>query len=79
MYQMQWAHGPGSFTGYERELLADVDAGPAVPDMRQYRGSIDPLSPYGSARSEGLTAQIAVGAKGGSAGTGGIAVNERPT
>ena len=79
MYQMQWAHGPGSFTGYERELLADVDAGPAVPDMRQYRGSIDPLSPYGSARPEGHTAQLAVGANGGSTGTGGIAVSEQPT
>jgi hypothetical protein len=79
MYQMQRAHGQGSFAGYERELFADVDAGPAVSDMRQYRGSIDPLSPYGSARPEGHTAQIAVGANGGSTGTGGIAVSEQPT
>lgn len=79
MYQMQRAHGQGSFAGYERELFADVDAGPAVSDMRQYRGSINPLSPYGSARPEGHTAQIAVGANGGSTGTGGIAVSEQPT
>ncbi|WP_281176464.1 hypothetical protein [Candidatus Nitrospira nitrificans] len=43
MRKMQWPDGRGSFPGYAGKLDADVDAGTALRDVRQYRGSLDPL------------------------------------
>lgn len=72
MHEMLWADGGGSFTGYEGELSADVDAGPSVPDLRQYRGSTDPFSPCDPASPESQTAHDTVYQKDDSASSGGI-------
>lgn len=59
MYEMLWAHGHGSFAGYARKLCADVDAWTALCDMRQYRGSVNPLSSNGTAFSKGQKTRVA--------------------
>jgi hypothetical protein len=69
VYEMQWAHDRGSFSGHARKLFADVDEGFAVFVMRQHRGSIDPLSPCGSPRPKSHAARIPVDANGGSPDT----------
>ncbi len=68
MYQMQRAHGRGSFIGHARKLSVDVDAGTQVLSLRQYRGPIDPLSPHRSARSQSYATCIEVEETGRSAG-----------
>ena len=74
MHEMLWADGSGSFTGYERKLSADVDAGPSLPDLRQHRGSTDPFSPNNPAGSESQTAHDTVCKKNNSTSCGGIAI-----
>lgn len=70
---MLWSDGCGSFTGYEGKLSADVDAGPSVPDLRQYLGSTDPFSPYDPAGTESQPAHDTFCKKDDSTGSGSVA------
>ena len=71
---MQGPDGCGSFTGYAGKFNANVDAGAAMCDVRQYRGPTDPSSPDGATNSESRTARdtLGLGEKGPSAGSSGL-------
>ena len=74
MHQMQWAHGRRPHARYAGKLFADVDAGPSVSGLRQYRGPNDPSSPDAATHSESQPARdtLGLGEKGPSAGSSGI-------
>ena len=61
MHEMQWPDGGGSFTGYAGKLFADVDAGPSLSGLRQYRGPNEPSSPDAATHSESQPAHDALG------------------
>lgn len=60
VHEMLRTHGGDSFTGHAGKLRPDVDAGVALRDLRQYRGPIDPFSPYGSACSQNQAVGVTV-------------------